>query len=74
MRKFEPEFEDKNDFVSCYKNNISYFNIEKVDDVQCLEAYMILTKKFLFIFNLSQGEDYPMMHEQPIKVEEIQTI
>ena len=74
VRKFEPDYEDRNDFISSYKNNISYFKFStESQEVICLESYLILTKKYLFVFDLS-NEEYPMVHENPIKVEEIQAI
>jgi hypothetical protein len=59
--------------VNFYKNNVSYVDHSKPSDITILEAYLILTKKFFFLFDLSQ-EEYPMIPQQPIKVEEIQAI
>ena len=74
VRKFESDYEDRNDFITSYKNNISYFKFStESQEVICLESYLILTKKHLFVFDLS-NEEYPMVHENPIKVEEIQAI
>lgn len=52
VRIFEADFVDKNDYVLNYKNNISYIN-NATTDVTILEAYMILTKKYLYVFDLS---------------------
>lgn len=69
VRQFEADFIDKNDYVLNYKNNISYIN-NVTNDVTILEAYLILTKKNLYVFDLSQ-EEYPMLFQTPIKTEEI---
>lgn len=77
MREFEADFEDKNDYVSCYKNNISYFQINHdklpTPEVTCLEGYIIMTHKYLYVFDLSKDE-YPLLHKPAIKIDDIQAI
>lgn len=57
-----------------YKNNISYFmtNTAK-QEVTCLEGYLIMTKRYLYVFDLSK-DDYPLMHIPAIKIDDIQAI
>jgi len=55
-----------------YKNNVSYINIS-TSEIIILEAYMILTKKYLYVFDLSK-EEYPSIFSKPIKSEEIQAL
>lgn len=57
-----------------YKNNISYFmtNTAK-QEVTCLEGYLIMTKMYLYVFDLSK-DDYPLMHIPAIKIDDIQAI
>jgi len=58
--------------ISMYKNNVSYINIS-TSEIIILEAYMILTKKYLYVFDLSK-EEYPSIFSKPIKSEEIQAL
>lgn len=52
VRTIEADFVDSNDFISHYKNNVSYIN-NATTDVTILESYLIMTKKFLYLFDLS---------------------
>ena len=58
--------------ITMYKNNVSYINIQQSDAI-VIEAYLILTKKYLYVFDLSKDE-YPSFFTKPIKTEEIQSI
>jgi hypothetical protein len=69
VRKYEADFVDKNDYVLNYKNNVSYFNTAK-PEIVIVETYLVLTKRYLYLFDLSQ-EEYPLIIEPPIKIEEL---
>lgn len=72
VREFEADYVDANDYVLNYKNNISYMNTSKAE-VQILESYLILTKKYLYVFDLS-NEDYPLINNPPVKIDEIASL
>ena len=72
VRKFEPEFKDSVDYCITYKARVSYINILK-SEPEILESYMILTKKFLYIYEVKEDGEYPLVFKDkmPIWTEEL---
>lgn len=60
--------------MQLYKNNVSYFQTNTAkQEVVCLEGYLIMTSKYLYLFDMSRDE-YPLMHTPAIKIEDILAI
>lgn len=73
VRKFEPEFKDSVDYCITYKARVSYINVLKADP-EILESYLILTKKFLYIYQVKEDNDYPLVFKDPVKTDDIGSI
>jgi hypothetical protein len=70
VRKHEPEFKDSVDYCITYKARISYINIHKPEP-EILESYMILTRKFLYIYEVKEDGDYPLVYKDPVKTDDM---
>jgi len=72
VRNYEVDFQDNNTYVLNYKNNVSYFAIQKAPEVQIVESYLIITKRYLYLFDVSVDcDDYPLLLDPPLKIDEI---
>ena len=70
VRKYEPLFKDTVDYCITYKARVTYISISKVEP-EVIEAYMILTKLYLYIFQVNEEGDYPLVFKDPVKTDDM---
>ena len=75
VRRFEVDFQDNNTYVLNYKNNFSYFAIKRAPEVRIVEVYLIVTKRYLYLFDMSVDcDEYPLVVDPPLRVDEISVL
>jgi hypothetical protein len=72
VREYEPEFKDSVEYCINYKSNITYVSIKKAEP-ELMEAYVIMTRTFLYCFQIKEDE-YPLVFKEAIKTDDIAVI
>lgn len=73
VRKMEPDFKDSVDYCISYKAKVTFIRISNAEP-EIVEAYMILTKKYLYIFEVKEDGEYPLLLKEPVKTEDLASI
>lgn len=74
VREYEPDFKDSVDYCITYKARVSYINIHKAEP-EIVESYMILTKKYLYIYEVKEDGEYPLVFTNgPVKTDDMGTV